>query len=183
MSGAEKIAEGVEKVWEVLKRFAAGLICSGFFIFIPSIFLLWFFSPFTHVDIILILEVAAVFTIIFSVLCGISTRFLALMCSLSMACLPALIVGCVAGYFTAQKIIAPGSSPPTEVTAFNTWVAIPVYIILLFLIFPWIWIYILHKEGLLTKKTNAAAGGGVITTIRNEFIDTAGEIKRFGRRE
>ncbi|MCG2717617.1 MAG: hypothetical protein L6408_02130 [Nanoarchaeota archaeon] len=183
-SAGEKIAVGVEKIGMGLKRFGEGLIFSGFFFFIPSLFLLWFGNPYTGVDIVLILEVAAVFTIIFSVLCGISIRFLALMCSLMLACLPALIVGCVAGNFTAQRIIAPGSSPPTEVTAFNTWVAVPVYIILLLLIFPWIWIYLLHKHGLLTKKTDeaAAAGGGVISTIRNEFVDTAREIKKFGRR-
>lgn len=170
-SAGEKIAVGVEKIWEGIKRVAAGLIFSIVFLLIPG-WLLSMCLPYGTINMWVMIQTIIIISVILALLCGLSIRFLVLMCSLSIAWIPAIIIALVVGYYFTEQTL-----PHTA--TINFWVAVPVYIILLLLIFPWIWIYALYKEGLISKKPVK----NVVETVRNEFVDTGREIKRFGRRE
>ncbi|MCG2718034.1 MAG: hypothetical protein L6408_04270 [Nanoarchaeota archaeon] len=172
MSGVgKKIGVSVEKIGEGIKRFMEGLIYSVLFTLLPGFVFIIGSSPSFNME--FFIEIVIISSVILALLCGISIRFLALMYSLSIACIPALIISLVVGYYNAEQNSSYGAF------VVNFWVAIPVYILLLLMIFPWIWIYALHKHGLFSEKP---APGGIVETIKNEFVDTAMEIKRFGRR-
>lgn len=171
----EKIGVSMEKLVEGLKRFVEGLIYALFLIWFPGVFLLLFgfFDCFN--TFLFFLGISGLSALLLALLCSVSIRFLALMYSLSIACIPSLVISLIAGYFSAEQT----SLLPGRLFIVNFWVAIPVYIMILILVFPWVWIYLLHKHGLISKKP---APKGVVDVMRNEFADTVREIKRFGRR-